>query len=103
METTSSGHQPGKAIFIKLNINQSFQGHFRNGLKRKTLRNQLLGLVLKSTEAQTASNEEAAEEGINITRDTDSEIFEFHAQLLNIPESLFLERPGVSVQENCRH
>lgn len=81
MEITSSVYQPAKAISIKLNINQSFQGDFRNCLKRKTLRNQLLGSVLKSAEAQTAQTEEAAEEWINMMRDKDSEIFEFDAQL----------------------
>lgn len=53
-------------------------------------------------EAQQPQTEEAAEEWINIMRDRDREMFEFHAQLLNIPESFFLERPRVSVQENMQ-
>lgn len=35
-------------------------------------------------------------------RDKDSEIFEFDAQLLSVPEPFFLERDRVSVQENLQ-
>lgn len=35
-------------------------------------------------------------------RDKDSEIFEFDAQLLSVPEPFFLERARVFVQENLQ-